>query len=228
VPIRPESERVLRAGFQRHVDEQNAKYAAQLAHAEQLRSWYQFGALVGVYTGPVGGGVKPVGYVAAYSPLAAIPFLIIAAASQVPCALPMLGAFPFAEGIWFGFCLWRFRDPKRAVWLYAFNDGFLLHKHPQADATPVRWNQIAEITQVWTDVYRHAAEDYRPQLTGYELRSADGQAYEFSRSLENVQDPYQQVGQLIRHFMPPSMAETMPSFPTIDELIARYAIPTPA
>jgi hypothetical protein len=37
----------------------------------------------------------------------------VGAASRVPGALPLLGLFPFAFGIWFGVCLWRGRDPRK-------------------------------------------------------------------------------------------------------------------
>jgi hypothetical protein len=45
VKIRPEAERRLRAGFQRRVDKQRERYAAELAHAGQLAAW--FGAASG-------------------------------------------------------------------------------------------------------------------------------------------------------------------------------------
>jgi hypothetical protein len=216
----------MREGFQKHVDEQNRKYATQLSHAQQLCSWYRYGEVVGVYNGPVGGGVAPIGYVASYLPLIGVPIIIIAAAARIPGALLMLAAFPFVWGAWFGFCLWRFRDPKRQVWLYAFTEGFLLQNLMKEAATPVRWNQLTEITQVWTEAYHHDSEVYTPKLTGYELRSSDGQRHVFSREWWNVQDPYREVGQLLKHLSPRSVAEVFPNFPTIDELVARYAIPS--
>ena len=55
------------------------------------------------------------------------------------------------------------------------------------------------------------------------LRTADGQPHEISRSLKNVRDPYQEIGQLFRTIAPGSVGKTMPTFPTVDQIIAAYA-----
>jgi hypothetical protein len=44
-------------------------------------------------------------------------------------------------------------------------------------------------------------------------------------ALKNVQDPYLEIGQLFRQLAPATVGTTMPAFPTIDEIIARYAGP---
>jgi len=213
----------MRAGFQRRVDEQAERYAPRLAHAERLATYSECGDVVGVFTAPVGGGVRPSAYVAAYVPLALIPFLIIGAASRIPGALLVLGLFPFAWGAWFGVCLWRGRDPKRDIWFYAFTEGFMLLDGSMADAVPVRWNQVTEVSQVWGEMHSPASEEPRPVLTAYRLRTADGQPHEISRSLKNVRDPYQEIGQLFRTIAPGSVGKTMPTFPTVDQIIAAYA-----
>jgi hypothetical protein len=71
-------------------------------------------------------------------------------------------------------------------------------------------------------VYNVGAEEPRPTLTAYRLRCADGQTHEISRSFQNVRYPYREVGQLLRG-MPASAGKTMPTFPTVDEIIAAYA-----
>jgi hypothetical protein len=221
--MRPESERKLRAGFQRRVDEQGNRYAAPLAHAEEMADRFECGEVVGVYSAQAGGDVRRQAYVKALLPMAAIPVLIVGAAAQVPGVLPVLGLFPFAFGAWFGLSLWRGRKPKRTVWLYAFTQGFWLLDDPPVQARPARWSQVVEVSDVWTDVYNPASEESRPTLTAYRLRTADGQAHEISRSFWNVLDPYKQVGQMLRGLMPAQLGSTMPKFPTIDEIIARYA-----
>jgi hypothetical protein len=52
---------------------------------------------------------------------------------------------------------------------------------------------------------------------------ADGQTREISRSLQNVRDPYREVGQLLRSLMPAAAGNVLPRFPTIDEIIAACA-----
>jgi hypothetical protein len=118
--------------------------------------------------------------------------------------------------------MWLWRKPRRRVWLYAFAKGFMLVDDPRAEAVPVRWSQVIEVSEVWTDVYDPTAEEYQPRLTAYSLRCADGQAHKLSRYLQNVQDPYFPVGQFLKNFMPAAVGQTMPAFPTIDEIIAAY------
>ena len=153
VGMRPEAERKLRAGFQRRVDEQSNRHARPLAHAEQLADYFECGEVVGVYSAQAGGDVRRRAYVVGLLPMAAIPVLIAGAAARVPGVLPLLGLFPFAFGAWFGLSLWRGREPKRTVWLYAFTGGFMLLNDPPVQAAPVRWSQVTEVSQVWTDVY---------------------------------------------------------------------------
>jgi len=215
----------MRAGFQRRVDEQSAKYAGQLTHAERLATRLECGEVVGVYHTEIGGGVATRAYVMALLPMAAIPFLIVGAASSVPGALPLLGLFPFAFGIWFGVCLWRGRDPKKQAWLYVFTEGFLLLTGDWgAEAPPVRWSQVIAVHPVWTQVIQVGTEgETRPTLTAYRLRSADGELHEISRSFKNVRDPYREMGQLFRGLAPNTVGKTMPKLPTIDEILAAYA-----
>ena len=143
------------------------------------------------------------------------------AASGFPGMLPLLGLFPFAFGAWFGVSLWRGRDPKRQAWFYAFTEGFLLLNDWRAEAAPVRWNQVIEVSPVWTEVYPDA-EKSRPVLTAYRLRSADGELHEITRSFKNVRDPYREMGQLFRGLAPNTVGKTMPKFPTVDEILAAY------
>ena len=77
--IRPEAERKLRAGFQRHVDEQGDRYVVQWTHAELLAARFGRGEVVGVFSARAGGGVRPRVHVVGLLPLAAIPILIAGA-----------------------------------------------------------------------------------------------------------------------------------------------------
>lgn len=222
--IRPEAERKLRAGFQRRVDEQSDRYAAPLAQARELAARFECGEVAGVFSTQAGGKPRPRTYVVGLLPLAVLPVLIAATAVGIPGVLPVLMAFPFVAGAWIGVSFWRGREPRRQIWLYAFTDGFLLLDGPPMDAAPVRWSQVTEVAPVWTEVFGFPGEgDSRPALAAYRLRPADGQAHEISRSFRNVQDPYGEVGQLLRGLAPGSIGKTMPRFPTIDEIIARYA-----
>jgi hypothetical protein len=227
VPIRPEAERKLRAGFQRRVGRQAERYVAQLTHAEQLAVRLECGQVAGVFTGQAGGDVRRGTYAVGLLPLAAVPVLIAGAAVGVPGMVPLLGATPFITGAWFGLTVWRRREPKRRVWLYAFTEGCAFLDGPQADALYLRWSEVTEVGEVWTNVYDVSAEESRPRLTAYQLRCADGRTCEISRSLINVRDPYPGVGPLVRGVMPADVGATMPKFPTIDEVIAAFAVKPP-
>ena len=221
--MRPEAERRLREGFQRRFDEQSSRYAAPLAHARQLANGFECGEVAGVFEAQAGGDVPTRTYVLAFLPLAAIPVLIAASAAGIPGALPLLGASPFLAGAWIGVSFWRGRAPKRQVWLYAFTEGFMLLDDAQGASTPVRWSQVTEIGQVWTNTHSPGDEDPTPVLAAYRLRSADGRVVEISRSFKNVQDPYREMGQLFRGLAPGTIGKTMPRFFTIDEILATYA-----
>jgi hypothetical protein len=224
--MRPEAERRLREGFQRRVDEQSNRYAAQLAHARQEANRFECGEVAGVFSAQAGGEVPTRTYVVAFLPIAAIPVLIAIAATGFSGTLPLLGAFPFVAGAWIGLSFWLGRTPKRQVWLYAFTEGFLLLDDAQPAAMPVRWSEVTEIGQVWTNTYRPGDEDNpTPVVSAYHLRLADGRAVEISRDFKNVQDPYREMGQLFRTLSPGTIGKTMPRFPTVDEILAAYARP---
>ena len=103
--IRPEAEQRLRAGFQRRVDEQRDRYAAELAHAGQLAARFECGEVVGVFSRQADIGWRNV--VPGLLPLAAVPFLIVGAAAGIPGMLPAFGAFLFLFIAWYGMTLWR-------------------------------------------------------------------------------------------------------------------------
>lgn len=220
MPIRPEAEQKLRAGFQRRADDQARRYAAQLAHAEDLARRFGYGEVTGVFAAQAGGGLQRRAYVVGLLPLAVIPLLMAGAAMRVP-VLPVIFAFPFVAGAWLGLSFWLLRVPRRRIWLYAFTEGFLLLDEQLPYAAPARWSQVAEVEEVWTKVYTE--DDVRLDLTAYRLRMADGRTCEVPRSFRNVQDPYGPVGQLFRGLAPNTVGRTMPRFPTIDEIIAAYA-----
>jgi hypothetical protein len=217
--MRPEAEQRLRAGFQRRVDEQRERHAPQLAHAGQLAARFECGEVAGVFSRQADVGARAV--VTGLLPLAAVPFLIAGAAAGIPGLLPAFGAFLFLFIAWYSATLWR--AMRRRVWFYAFTGGFLLLGDPPGGAGPVRWGQVTEVGPVWTEVYNPASEQYRPVLGAYRLRTADGLTHEIPRSFKNVEDPYHEMGQLFRRLAPVTIGTTMPTFPTIDQIIAAYA-----
>ncbi len=219
--MRPEAEQRLRAGFQRRVDKVRDQYSAQLAHAGQLAGRYECGSVVGVFSRQADIGRKTV--ITGLLPLVALPFLIIAAGAGVPGALPAFGFFLFFFIVWYALTLWR--GMRRRVWCFVFTGGFVLLDDPAGDAVPVRWDQVTAVGPVWTQAHDPVAEEPRTVLGGYRLRTADGRAHEISASFKNVEDPYHEMGQLFRGLAPNTVGTTMPTFPTIDQVIAAYRPP---
>jgi hypothetical protein len=219
VKIRPEAEQRLRAGFQRHVDERRHRYAAQLAYAGQLSARYECGEVVGVFNRQADIGWKTV--VTGLLPLVAVPFLIVGATARIRGMLAAFGVFLFLFIFWYSLSLWR--GMRRRTWFYAFAEGFVLMGHPAGNAVPVRWGQVTAVGPVWTQEHDPVAEEPRTVLGAYRLRTTDGQAHDISRSFKNVEDPYHEMGQLFRSLAPATIGTTMPTFPTIDQVIAAYA-----
>jgi hypothetical protein len=135
--------------------------------------------------------------------------------------LPALGVFPFLFCAWYGVSLWR--GLRRRVWCYVFTGAFMLLADPFGDGVPVRWDQVTQVGPVWTQVHDPVAEEPKTVLGGYRLRTADGRTHEISRSFKNVEDPYREMGQLFRTLAPDTIGTTMPTFPTVGQIIAAYA-----
>jgi hypothetical protein len=68
--MRPEAERRLREGFQRRIDEESNRYAAQLVHARQQSTRFECGEVAGVFGARLGGEIPRRTYVVALLPLA--------------------------------------------------------------------------------------------------------------------------------------------------------------
>lgn len=222
--MRPEAEQRMRAGFQRRVDQQAARHAVPLAHAEQLALQLEGGEVVGVFCAETT-GVRMKAYVIGLLPFIAFLLLLIGAAVGLPVSLPLVAALPIVGSVWFGYWIWRARFPQY-TWLHAFTRGLVLLDSPDSSGTdPVllRWDQVTGISEVWTDVYDMVSEETKPKLTGYRLGWADGQVRDIPLTFMNVRDPYRQMGQLFRGLAPNTVGRAMPVFPRIDEVLARYA-----
>jgi hypothetical protein len=61
------------------------------------------------------------------------------------------------------------RRVRRAAWLYAFSEGFMVLDGPRSDSIPVRWNQVIAIREVWTRRTFADWEPSRPVLTASPL-----------------------------------------------------------
>jgi len=72
-------------------------------------------------------------------------------------------------------------------------------------------------------VHPGSEDDPKTVLSAYRLRTADGRTQDISRDFKNVQDPHREMGQLFRSLAPNTIGTTMPTFPTVDQIISAYA-----
>ena len=122
---------------------------------------------------------------------------------------------------WYGAALWR--GIGRQTWFFAFTGGFTLLDDLLGTGVPVGWDQVVGVGPARTQVYSPGSEDDpRTVLDAYRLRTADRRCHDISRSFKNVQDPYQEMGQLFRALAPNTIGTTMPTFPTVDQIISAY------
>ncbi len=115
------------------------------------------------------------------------------------------------------------RKASRAARLYAFSEGFMVLDGPRSDSSPVRWNQVIAIREVWTRRTFADWEPSRPVLTAYELDLADGQPRFISLTYRNMLDSYPAIGREMRSLAPAALAATWPRLPLIKEIIVAYA-----
>jgi hypothetical protein len=230
MPIRPESQRRLREGFQRRVDEQRRRYAEQLAQAERLAAAFGYGDVIGIFSMEERAdefGESPIryGFWGLLPLFVGLPLLIAAAAARIRGVLILMIAWPFVTGAWFLMVsLWAHRRKGR-VWLYVLADGFVTFADFAPEPKSARWDQIANVQELWHERFDPSSEEMVPVLMGYRVQTRDGRDFILSRLLRNMLDPYAPVGRFLTAIVPASVGEVIPRFPVIDEIIATHAKP---
>jgi hypothetical protein len=229
MPISAESRRRLDAGFQSRVDEQRRRYAGRWADAERLAAGLGYGKVIGIFSmeersDEFGGSVLRYGFWAMLPFLIGFPLLIAAAMAKIRGTFRLMIALPFVTGAWFlAVTLWAHRKKGRA-WLYVFADGFATFADFAPETTSARWDEVADLRQIWEQRFDMDGDETVPVLAAYELRTRDGRQFVISRALRNMMDPYAPVGRLISALVPASVGDVIPRFPTIDEIIAAYTV----
>ena len=155
--------------------------------------------------------------------MAAIPIAIAGAAVGVPGMVPLLGATPFITGAWFGLTIWRWREPKRRVWFYAFTEGCALLDGPQAGPRLPALERGHRRRRGLDQRLRHQRRGVPAEADGVPAALRGRAKLRDLALLHNVRDPYAGVGPLVTGLMPAAAAATLPKFPTIDQIIAAFA-----
>ena len=137
--------------------------------------------------------------------------------SSVLIAHSILFLGALAGGLALSCALWM--RPPRSLWLYAYTDGVAVGSVDTIEHTIIRWDDVTDLRAVWSTRFNPVSEALEPRLTAYQLSVYDGRSVAIPSTMRNRLDPYPDVGRLIRALVPPSVAQTIPQFPGIDDLL---------
>ncbi len=227
MPIRPEAQRRLQHGFQKRIQRQYRKYAPQHRQAVTLAAAFHLGELQGVFASRQQSARETFRGVLfillILCGIVGVPLVGMALndrpsggtiARSILFLAVLGGGFVLSSSLWF--------RPPRYLWLYAFSDGLAVGVLPSIEEHIIRWNHVAEIREVWVDLFSPVSEESVPRCTAYQLRLHDGRAVVIPRTFENMLDPYGSVGRMISALVPTAVAQAMPSFPVIDDIVKQH------
>ena len=229
MPIRPEAQVRLQQGFQKHVDQQYRKYASQHRQAVTLATAFELGELQGIFALKQQSARETIGGIL-------FVLLMLCGIFGVPLVGMTLTGHPsggtiargilvlalLCGGIMLSGSLWL--RPPRCLWLYAFSDGLAVGSVQSIEQHIIRWNQVADVRDVWTKQFSPASEESVLRCTEYKLHLYDGRAVVLPRTFQNMLDPYRSVGRMISVLVPTTVAQAIPSFPAIDDIIKQHLI----
>lgn len=229
MPIRPEAQRRLEAGFQRHIQRQTQRHLSQIEQSALFAREQHLGEVIGLYAVKIPNKWATLSgsfliLVTVCGPFGFVSLIQIL--RQSPTLPNILGGILFLllllGGIILAIAIIR-RGPHYR-WLYIFTDGFALGSHPVSNFVFTRWDSVKEVWNIWTNVFNFVSEDHDPWFVAYKICLTDGREIQIPRSYSNMLDPYPDVGPLIRGFVPQAVATTIPTFPRIDDIIDQFLI----
>jgi hypothetical protein len=227
MPIRPEAQLRLQQGFQKRVDQQSRKYASQHQQAVTLATAFHLGELQGIFALKQQNARETIGGILfillMLCGIFGVPLVGIALnghPSGATIARSVLFLAVLGGGLVLSGSLWL--RPPRYLWLYAFSEGLAVGSAKSIQEHIVRWDHVTEIREVWTNLFSPVSEESVLRCTAYQLRLHDGRAVVVPRTFQNMLDPYRSVGRLISALVPSAVAQAMPSFPVIDDVIKQH------
>ncbi|MBV8700101.1 hypothetical protein [Bradyrhizobium sp.] len=210
-------------GFQRRIDEQKRRFAAQWQSAIEFGQRSGLGDAVGIFRAEIHPPLRLVSLIRLMAPLVAIPVLIMAAAKGLPGMSRLLFFAPFLIGGWIGvnsLMAWRNRYHR---WLFAYTDGFTEFDERGQPDRSTRWDDFTDIADSWTWTESEAGSSSWT-FDGLQLTVHGGTSILFNTPYRNMLDPYHPVNRMLAALLPSTVAAIIPQFPTIIEIFVIYVI----
>jgi hypothetical protein len=221
----------LRTKFDAENHKQRQKYERELRDAAETGRLYALGDVVGIYAakcsdnGAVLGGVIMVAlfvfglfFVAGGSTaIAFIQSLWVTHPARLIGLIATLVALLLLS-------LRLMRRQPTYVWHYAYTGGLAAARRSGRPPDVIPWDAVESLYNVWQDVFNPVSEDSEPRFVGYRLRLADGREQTFPLSYRNMLDPYAEIGPILTTILPAPVARTLPSHPTLGQVLERTIV----
>jgi hypothetical protein len=221
----------LRTKFEAESHKQRQKYERELRHAAETGRLYALGDVVGIYAekcsdnGAVLGGVIMVALLifglffvgGGSTAIAFIQSLWVTHPARLIGLIATLVALLLLS-------LRLMRRQPTYAWYYAYTGGLAAARRSGGPPDLFRWDAVESLYNVWQDVFNPVSEDSEPRFVGYRLRLADGREQTFPLSYRNMLDPYAEIGPILTTILPAPVARTLPSHPTLGQLLERTIV----
>jgi len=221
----------LRTKFDAENHKQRQKYERELRDAAETGRRYGVGDVVGIYAakcsdnGAVWGGVIMVVLLVfglffvggGGTAIALIQSLWLTHPARLIGFIATLVALLLLS-------LWLKRQQPSYAWLYAYTDGLVGARRGGGPPDLIRWDAVESLYNVWQDVFNPVSEAFEPRFVGYRLRLVDGREQTFPLSYRNMLDPYAEIGPILATILPAPVAQTLPSHPTLGQVLERTIV----
>jgi hypothetical protein len=235
-PTNPRVERRLerlRASFEERSRRERERYERELRDAAEIGHRYSLGEVVGVYAekrSDNGSGWGIFLFMLIF--LVGVSVVGLASSQLIETSPPdRLGQnVTIAAGLILGlialliFSIWLMRRQPTYGWLYAFTDGIALLQRRSGPPDLVRWDEVVGLYTTWRNVFNPVSEDSEPRFAGYRARLTESRDLTIPVSYRNMLDPYAPLSPLFASILPSPVAETLPSHPTIGQVVEQNII----
>ena len=112
--------------------------------------------------------------------------------------------------------------PSLSLALRPDSDGLAVGSAQFIEQNVIRWSDVTDIRSIWNNRFDPVSEESEPRLSAYQLSLYDGRTVVIPSTMQNMLDPDAPVGRMISALIPTSVAQTIPRFPVIDEIIQQH------
>jgi hypothetical protein len=223
----------LRTSFEARGRQQRQKYERELRDAAETGRTHSLGDVVGIYAekrsdnGAGWGiflfllillcGIGGVGQVS-------IQLLRALPPAQLPIRVAIIIGLIAALVALLLFSWWLMRRRPTYAWLYAYAEGLAVPRRRGGLPELIRWEAVESLYNLWQNIFNPVSEESEPRFVGFRVRLTDGRELTFPLSYRNMLDPYASVGPLLTSVLPAPVAETLPSYLTIGQVLEQSIV----